>query len=77
MVSDGFGFGWPQGFGRAYENYSDNVDGPGDIINNRNGAVIGQQFKEGKLEGDFAGYIEDYVRSGKANTATNCESCPG
>jgi len=59
-----------------YEGYSDNVDGPGDLINNRHGAVIGQQFREGKLRGDLARYVEEYVRSGRANTATNCASCP-
>ncbi|MCA1704220.1 MAG: hypothetical protein LC808_13530, partial [Actinobacteria bacterium] len=76
LVSDDLGFRWSQGFGEAYEDYPDNVDGPGDLKNNRHGAVIGQMFKEGKLEGDMIRYVEDFVRSGRANTMTNCMGCP-
>jgi len=75
MVAKGMGFKWTQGFGRAFEHYSDNIDGPGDIINNRKGAGIGEQFKEGRLNGRIDDYVDGYVRDGNANTLTNCFSC--
>jgi hypothetical protein len=75
MVSSGLGFKWSEGFGRAYEGYSNNVDGPGDISNNRRGAVIGQQFREGKLGGRIDDYVAQYIRDGRANTSTNCAAC--
>jgi hypothetical protein len=75
MVAYGFGFRWSQGFGKAFEGYSGNVDGPGDLVNDRHGAVIGQQFTDGAIKGDLARYAEEFVRSGRANTATNCASC--
>jgi len=76
MVADGFGFRWTEGFGKAYEGYSNNKDGPGDIMNNRSGAIIGQRYKDG-YQGDLARDVEDFVRSGRANTTTNCARCTG
>ena len=75
MVADDFGFQWSQGLGRAHEGYSNNVDRPGDLENNRHGALIGQQFKDGRLQGDMNRYVEDFVRNGHANTTANCRSC--
>lgn len=75
MVLDGFGFNWTQGFGRAWEDHPGNVDKEGDLINNRYGAEIGQQFKEGKLSGDLGRYIEDFINNGHANLDKNCQRC--
>lgn len=75
IVKEGLGFKWGQGFGRAYENYSNNVDGPGDLINNTHGAVIGQAFKEGRLAGRIDDYVERFIGDGRANLATNCHAC--
>lgn len=73
MVRKGYGFRWSQGLGRAYEGYSDNEDGPGDLVNNRSGAEIGQMWKEGKRRrGDYYDMdneVETFVKSGRANTA--------
>jgi hypothetical protein len=75
MVSCGLGFKWSQGLGLAYELYSNNRDGPGDLVNNRFGAEIGQRVKDGTLGGSLYGYVKEFVDMGYANTTTNCASC--